>query len=171
MALSIMALALVIGIVPQVTKCASMAAMGTGATTMSSGSSMTNGSSMTGSTGMNKAATTPVSRMKCYWTARAEIAVAVPLFAVGLLMFVFARRNDAVRVLGVSSFFLGIAAILLPTALIGVCQPGTAICREAMRPSMIAAGGLVVAVSLIAIVVNEVRSVEAVGLQTRELHA
>jgi uncharacterized membrane protein len=103
--------------------------------------------------------------MKCVWAARAEIGVAVPLFAVGVLML-FSRRKETRRALAVPSALLGIVAMLLPTALIGVCASSGAICRTAMRPSLLVAGGLTVAASLAVLVANELRPDAPAEVQT-----
>jgi hypothetical protein len=80
--------------------------------------------------------------MKCYWTSRASIAVAVPLAAVGIMLALF-RRAETRRVLAVIAALLGIALVALPTELIGVCQMDKT-CLNVMRPSMILLGVLTV---------------------------
>ncbi len=82
--------------------------------------------------------TTP---MKCYWTARAELALAVPLAAVGVLM-AFSRRRESQRQLGAMAGMLGICIALIPTLLIGVCQSSDMLCNSVMRPSLVLLGTL-----------------------------
>jgi len=91
--------------------------------------------------------------MKCYWTARAALIIAVPLLAVGFMM-AFTRRVQTVRVLGVLGAILGVMAILLPTLLIGVCQHTGASCSLVMKPALILAGILVIVVSLASVAVS-----------------
>lgn len=81
--------------------------------------------------------------MKCHWTARAEIAVAAPLAMTGALLLV-SRRRESVRLLSGIGAVAGVAAILLPTALIGVCGNPDMICNSFMRPFLILTGSLVV---------------------------
>jgi hypothetical protein len=81
--------------------------------------------------------------MKCFWTARASIAVAVPLGITGLGLLL-ARRRETQRALGVVAAALGMFAVLLPTALIGVCQAMGSGCNEVTRPVLILAGGLAI---------------------------
>jgi hypothetical protein len=88
--------------------------------------------------------------MKCYWTARAALAVAAPLLAVGFLM-AFSRRAETWRALGILGTILGVMVILLPTLLIGVCQHAGASCSLVMRPTLILAGILVIASSLVSV--------------------
>jgi acyl-CoA synthetase (AMP-forming)/AMP-acid ligase II len=140
-ALAIVALALVIAVVPQFTHCKAMTAMSkhaTGATTMT------------------------VTPMRCYWSARAEIGVGVPLALSGVLLFL-SRRKESRRFLALLSGTLGAVAMLVPTVLIGVCSSPTARCHTVMRPTLLAAGGLVVALSVAALALNELRPAGAAG--------
>jgi len=91
--------------------------------------------------------------MKCYWTARASLAVAIPLLAVGLLM-AFSKRKEALRALILVGAVLGGMAILLPTWLIGVCQHPGASCNLVMKPALIFAGILVIGISLVSLVIS-----------------
>ena len=52
---------------------------------------------------------------------------------------------------------LGLVVILLPTVLIGVSAQATADCNTIMRPAMVAAGGLALALGLTALITNELR--------------
>lgn len=137
----VVALALVVGVVRQFTHCktGSMVAAGAGASHVTTA-----------------AAVTPAQPMHCYWSARAEIAVALPLAAAGLLLL-FSRRKESRRALWAMTGMLGAMAMLIPTVLIGVCPTPTAVCRTTMRPTLLAAGGLIVALSLAGLVVNELR--------------
>ena len=143
----IVAMALVVGIVPQFTYCKfcsvspTMSMAGSGAATG------------TGAT-MASTATAP---MPCYWTARAALGLAPVLCAAGVLLF-FSRRKETRRALAVLISVLGLVAILLPTVLIGVCATAGAACNTIMRPSMVAAGGIAVALGLITLVTNELRA-------------
>jgi hypothetical protein len=175
-AVLIVILALVIGIVPQFTNCNygnGMAAMSTptataGAMTMMTTAStmmntastmMTTAPTMAGGQAMStktaaKAATT--TKPRCFYSARAEIAVAASLFFIGVFMFVSSRK-ETWRALSVLGIIQGLFAILLPTVLIGVCMASTMRCREAMEPTLYVAGGLTIAASLAALIVNEMR--------------
>jgi hypothetical protein len=117
----IVVLALLVAIFPQFTTCESQGKY----ITMASG------------------ATTP---MKCSWTAKAELAVGVPLFAVGAMM-AFNRRKENFLSLSVLGVILGVAVLLLPTSLIGVCSSNM-LCNTVMKPTLLAAGGLVTTISL-----------------------
>jgi hypothetical protein len=92
--------------------------------------------------------------MKCYWTARASLAVAIPLLAVGLLM-AFSKQKEALRALTLVGAVLGGMVILLPTRLIGVCQHPGASCNLVMKPALIFAGILVIGISLVSLVISE----------------
>jgi len=117
----IIILALLIAIVPQFTDCESQGKM----LTLESGKQVS---------------------MKCHWTARAEIAVGVPLLAVGLLMLL-SKRKESIRSLGIVGAVLGLMAILLPGILIGVCSNDDMICNSLMDPALILMGALAIVAS------------------------
>lgn len=77
--------------------------------------------------------------MKCFWTAMAAIATAVPLFGIGLLQM-FSRQQETRRALGALGGVLGIMAIALPTVLIGVCMHPDASCNLVMKPALVFLG-------------------------------
>lgn len=83
--------------------------------------------------------------MKCHWTARAEIAVAAPLLAVGGLMG-FNKRKESLRSLSILGILLGALVILIPTYLIGVCASFEMLCNSLMEPILIF-GGMVIGVA------------------------
>jgi hypothetical protein len=89
--------------------------------------------------------------MKCHWTAQAETALAVPLFATGALL-TKSKKKETLRNLGILGVILGVFVILLPTALIGVCGNPDMICNSIMKPTLILTGSLVVALSLFGVV-------------------
>jgi hypothetical protein len=122
-------LALVVGIVPQFTDCA---AQGRPPLELKNGK------------------TVP---MKCAWTAQAEIAVAVPLGLTGLLLF-FSKRRETQRVLSILGIALGAFAVLLPTALIGVCASPDMLCNSLMKPTLIFSGTVAAAASLVALLMS-----------------
>jgi hypothetical protein len=103
--------------------------------------------------------TTP---MKCYWTAQAELAVAVPLLLVGGLMAVN-RRKETQRTLSIVGVLLGVFAILLPTSLIGVCASDEMLCNILMKPTLVFSGIVVVMAGLLGLVL--------VGLERPSLFA
>lgn len=146
-----MVLALIIGIVPQFTNCEYARSMTTSSTTMAGASTSVTVAGMSA-----KATVAPTSKSKCLWTARAEIAVAVSLFAIGAFLF-FSRRKESRRALSVLAILEGLLAILLPTVLIGLCTMSTMTCRTEMQPTLYAAGGVVIAVGLASLVWNEMR--------------
>jgi Domain of unknown function (DUF4418) len=147
----VVAMALAIGIVPQFTNCEAR-----GGTMPDSAAASGAGSGAGTMMGSAPPAAVVRPKMRCLWTARAEIGVAVPLFAAGGLIL-FSRRRETRRALAVPSALLGIVAVLLPTALIGVCASRGAVCRTSLLPSMLVAGGLTVAASLAIMVLGGLR--------------
>ena len=82
--------------------------------------------------------------MKCHWTARAEIALAVPLLLCGVSLLA-SRRKETWRPQAVLTMALGLFVVLLPTVLIGVCVKPDMVCHALMKPTLTLAGILVVA--------------------------
>lgn len=120
---TIVLLALVIAIVPIFTDCQSQ------------------GRSLTTKDGKSVA-------MKCHWTGIAEIGIAIPLGLTGLFNL-RKQRKDTTRTLSVMGMAAGALAILFPTVLIGVCANPDMICNLVMRPTLIAAGTLAIAASIV----------------------
>lgn len=122
----LVALALIIGIVPQFTDCLAQG----------SAIELPNGNTIP---------------MRCHWTRQAEVAVAFPLGIVGILVLL-TRRRQTLRALLIVGIALGIAAILLPAYLIGVCAGEDMICSMVMKPTLLFAGVLTVGTSLVGLV-------------------
>ena len=89
--------------------------------------------------------------MRCHWTRQAEVAVALPLGIVGILVL-FSRRRQTQRALLFVGMALGAAAFLLPAYLIGVCASDDMICSMLMKPTLLFAGILTVATCLVGVV-------------------
>jgi len=86
--------------------------------------------------------------MKCYWTSRAAVAVAVLLGFVGILLAT-SKQKETRRVLGVMSVLLGAVLAALPTVLIGVCKMDKT-CLNVMKPSLILLGAIAAAIGVAA---------------------
>ena len=99
--------------------------------------------------------------MKCTWSARAELALGIPLLALGVLMLL-SRRKETVRYLSVLGVILGVLVILIPTSIIGVCAGVDMDCHAILKPTMIVSGILIILVSLAALVLNERKADSAV---------
>jgi hypothetical protein len=83
--------------------------------------------------------------MKCHWTARAAIGLAIPLLLCGAGML-FSHRKETWRQLARMAIVLGLMVVLLPTVLIGVCAKPDMVCHAVMRPVLTLTGSLVAAV-------------------------
>jgi hypothetical protein len=86
--------------------------------------------------------------MKCHWTARAEIALGVPLLLCGAAMLLSGRK-ELWRQQAVMTMVLGLFVILLPTALIGVCAKADMVCHALMKPVLTLTGIVVVALGAV----------------------
>jgi hypothetical protein len=116
----IFALALVIGILPQFTECSTLMKLANGMMTP----------------------------MRCHWTAIAELAMSIPLAALGGMLF-FSKRKETRMSLSVMGAILGVFVVLFPTTLIGVCAGEMMACRNLMLPALVISGILVVAACVI----------------------
>ena len=126
--ITLLIMALIIGIVPQFTTCESQGK----AITLANGT------------------TVP---MKCKWTAQAELGASLPLLAVGTLV-ITNRRKESRRNLSILGISLGILVLLIPTILIGVCQT-LMVCHTIMKPVLLTTGGIVTATSLAGLWVSQ----------------
>ena len=86
--------------------------------------------------------------MKCHWTGIAEIGIAVTLFLTGIFSL-RKQSKDSARTLSTMGIASGVVAILFPTVLIGVCAMPDMLCNMVMRPTLIAAGTLAIASSVV----------------------
>lgn len=118
-AIVIVCLAVLVGVIPQFTDCQSQG----------KAIELPNGKSVP---------------MRCHWTARAELAVGVPLLLCGVGMLL-SRRKEMWRQQAVMTMVLGLFVVLLPTGLIGVCMKADMVCHALMKPALTLAGVLVVA--------------------------
>jgi hypothetical protein len=103
-----------------------------------------------------KALTTDAGKqipMKCYWTAISEIATALPLFAIGLLI-ILSRHKESLRNLSILGILVGILVILIPSSFIGVCQMPTMICASVMKPILLTGGSISIIASIIVLVIS-----------------
>jgi len=139
LAVLIIVVALVIIIVPQYTNCEYGQDHST--STTSSG---------------DAAAAMPYRMMKCYWSAHAEIVAGVPLLAVGALL-VFARRKETTLALGIVTAVLGVLTILIPTSVVGTCLNDQMVCNTEMKPTLLIAGGITVALGVAVLVLGQLR--------------
>ena len=106
--------------------------------------------------GPDRDAAMPYRMMKCYWTAHAEIVAGVPLLAIGVLLL-FARRKETTRALGILTAVLGVLTILLPTSIVGTCLNDQMVCNTEMKPVLLIAGGITVALGIAVVVVGEMK--------------
>lgn len=119
----------------------------TSAEALSGAEPMGSASAMPATTGM-------VAKMKCYWSAHAEIVAGVPLIVIGVLLF-FARRKETTRALGALTVALGVLTMLIPTTLIGTCVNDQMVCNTEMKPTLLIAGGITIALGIAVLVVGE----------------
>jgi hypothetical protein len=91
--------------------------------------------------------------MKCNWTGQAELALGIPLFAVGVMMTA-SRRKENIRNLSIMGIILGSAILLIPTVLIGVCATPGMLCNSVMLPSLVFFGSLVILTGIVGLIAS-----------------
>ena len=86
--------------------------------------------------------------MKCFWSGRAEIGVAILLILIGLLFLILKLRENYF-VLSIIGFALAVVAILIPSYLIGGCTNNMMRCRSITFPTIYLISIVTIVVSLI----------------------
>ena len=99
--------------------------------------------------------------MKCFWTARAELAVGALIVLASILLFLSRSRSATLSLCCILTG-LGIVAVLLPTFLIGVCPGPTMPCHTGALPGLILLGSLVAIAGLAGMVLASRRESQAV---------
>ncbi len=79
--------------------------------------------------------------MRCFWTARAEVAVGGLLLLTGLL-HAFSRSDETRRNLSGLILALGVTTILVPTLLIPTCMSPDMACNLGTKPALLLLGGI-----------------------------
>ena len=74
--------------------------------------------------------------MKCHWTAIAELLVGILIIFDGILIIGFKKRETRIA-LSIMSFLFGLTVLLIPTAVIGMCETATMACRVGTEPALI----------------------------------
>ena len=73
------------------------------------------------------------------------------MLVLGVVM-ILSRRKETQRALSIMGLALGASVVLLPTYLIGVCGSDMMLCKNTMQPTLIFAGTLAGATSLVMLV-------------------
>jgi hypothetical protein len=90
--------------------------------------------------------------MKCFYSAKAAILVAIPIAILGLLLVV-SRRKETGRALAILGVALGGITMAVPVV-VGTCGSASAICNEVLKPTMLLAGGSVAVLSVVVLVLG-----------------
>ncbi len=85
--------------------------------------------------------------MKCHWAGAAEVAAAIPLGIAGIYAL-RARRKETLRFAAIVGVGASVAAIMLPTVIIGTCVNPMMVCNTLMKPIILASGILAGAASV-----------------------
>jgi len=159
LAVLIIVLGLVIIIVPQFTNCEYGKDHPATLNMRTSAADVVRVASTEGMEGMQdsmESAAVPYRMMKCLWSARAEIIAGVPIIVLGALLL-FARRKETIRVIGILTAVMGVLTILIPTSFIGVCKNPDMVCNTEMKPTLLIAGGITVALGIAVVALGEMR--------------
>lgn len=85
--------------------------------------------------------------MKCHWTAVTELMIGILIVFNGILFIVF-KKHETHIALNIMLFLLGLAVVLVPTKIIGMCETPTMACRIGTEPALIVAGAITMAVGI-----------------------
>ncbi|HEX3077164.1 MAG TPA: DUF4418 family protein [Lachnospiraceae bacterium] len=85
--------------------------------------------------------------MKCYWSSKAEIGVALILVVVAVLYY-FSKTTREKTVLAILATALGIVAILIPSVLIGGCGMKTMPCQKSTFPAYYVTSAILIVISI-----------------------
>jgi hypothetical protein len=85
--------------------------------------------------------------MKCWWSAQAEISIAIMFIVAGITILAFKSAETQLGV-SVMTIALGVIAILIPSVLIGGCMKDTMPCQSITFPCIYAISGVTIAVSI-----------------------
>jgi hypothetical protein len=84
--------------------------------------------------------------MKCHWAARAELGVGFLIGLIGVFLIIFQSRQIRLG-LSLALILNGILALLIPTALIGVCSSAHMTCRSLTLPALIIISSVIIVAS------------------------
>lgn len=85
--------------------------------------------------------------MKCHWTARAELGIGIFIALIGIFLLIF--QSGQVRLgLSLALILSGVLALLIPTALIGVCGSLQMTCRSLTLPALTILSSIVIVTSV-----------------------
>ncbi|MDP4093618.1 MAG: DUF4418 family protein [Bacillota bacterium] len=85
--------------------------------------------------------------MKCHWTAMTELMIGTLIVFNGILLIVFKKHETRIA-LSIMLFLLGLAALLIPTAVIGMCETATMACRVGTEPALIVVSVITMALGI-----------------------
>lgn len=156
LAVLIIILGLVIIIVPQYTNCEYGKDQPATLNMDTSDAGAVEYASVGGTEAGGGASSVPYRMMKCLWSARAEIIAGVPLVALGALLL-FARRRETMRTIGILTTVMGVLTLLIPTSVVGTCVNPAMVCNTEMKPTLLLAGGITVALGIAVLVLGEMR--------------
>lgn len=85
--------------------------------------------------------------MKCWWSAQAEISIAIMFIVAGITILAFKSAETQFGV-SIMTIALGVIAILIPSVLIGGCMKDTMPCQSITFPCIYVISGVTIAVSI-----------------------
>jgi hypothetical protein len=92
--------------------------------------------------------------MKCHWSGIAELATAIPLAAIGVMM-VIAHRKESLTYLSIFGIVVAGVMVAIPNWMIGVCATPTHTCVTVMRPLLTVFSSLAVAASIVGLLMSQ----------------
>lgn len=90
-------------------------------------------------------------QMKCYWTTRAEIGIAIVLVAAAILT-VLAKEAKELQAISKLTIAINLVGILLPAVLIGGCSNKMMACQTTTFPAFYLIHGVLIVWNLFVII-------------------
>lgn len=85
--------------------------------------------------------------MRCHWTAMVELLIGMLIIFDGILIILFGRHETRIA-LSIMLFLLGVYALLIPTAVIGMCETVTMPCRVGTEPALIVVSVIIMVIGI-----------------------
>ena len=92
--------------------------------------------------------------MKCWWSTRAEIAIGGLIVFSGIIIL-FLKNKGVLHTINLNNIASGIAAILIPSVLIGGCGKETMPCRSLTFPAIYIIGAAVILFSIVNLIYSK----------------
>ncbi|MDP4091262.1 MAG: DUF4418 family protein [Bacillota bacterium] len=85
--------------------------------------------------------------MRCHWTAVVELLIGMLIIFDGIFFILFKSHETRIA-LSIMMFLFGLSALLIPTAVIGMCETVTMKCRVGTEPALIVVSVIIMVIGI-----------------------